>query len=72
MWEGGAPLGPRGVYDLAGNVREWTATAREPGSRYIFGGGWSDPTYLYSELYTQPELDRAPINGIRLVRATSR
>jgi len=56
------------VYDLAGNVREWTANARESGSRYILGGGWSDPTYLYSELYTQPELDRAPINGIRLVR----
>jgi len=67
---GGDPrtVGPRGVYDLAGNVREWTANAREPGSRYILGGGWSDPTYLYSELYTQPELDRAPINGIRLVR----
>ena len=67
---GGDPrgVGPRGVYDLAGNVREWTVNAREPGSRYILGGGWSDPTYLYSELYTQPEFDRAPINGIRLVR----
>ncbi|MEO7520674.1 MAG: SUMF1/EgtB/PvdO family nonheme iron enzyme, partial [Gemmatimonas sp.] len=67
---GGDPrrAGPSGVYDLAGNVREWTVNAREPGSRYILGGGWSDPTYLYSELYTQPEFDRAAINGIRLVR----
>jgi dienelactone hydrolase len=67
---GGAERGvsPRGVYDLAGNVREWTLNAREPGSRYILGGGWTDPPYLFSEIYTQPEFDRSPINGIRLVR----
>ena len=70
---GGDPrgVGPRGVYDLAGNVREWTVNAREPGSRYILGGGWSDPTYLYSELYTQPELDRSALNGIRLIKRLS-
>ena len=67
---GGAARGvsPRGVYDMAGNVREWTLNAREPGSRYILGGGWSDPPYLFSEIYAQPEFDRSPINGIRLVR----
>jgi len=61
-------VSPRGVYDMAGNVREWTANAREPGSRYILGGGWSDPAWLFSEIYTQPEMDRSAINGIRLVR----
>jgi len=67
---GGAARGvsPRGVYDMAGNVREWTANAREAGSRYILGGGWTDPAYLFSEIYVQPEFDRSPINGIRLVR----
>jgi dienelactone hydrolase len=61
-------VSPRGVYDMAGNVREWTLNARTPGSRYILGGGWSDPQYMFSELYDQPELDRSAINGIRLVR----
>ena len=61
-------VSPRGVYDMAGNVREWTVNAREPGNRYILGGGWSDPQYMFSELYVQRELDRSPINGIRLVR----
>ena len=44
---GGDPrsVGPRGVYDLAGNVREWTANAREPGTRVILGGGWTDPAH---------------------------
>ena len=67
---GGDPhsVSPRGVYDMAGNVREWTVNAREPGSRYILGGGWSDPQYVFGDLYTQPELNRSPINGIRLVR----
>ncbi|MGH7469404.1 MAG: SUMF1/EgtB/PvdO family nonheme iron enzyme [Longimicrobiales bacterium] len=67
---GGAARGvsPRGAYDLAGNVREWTVNARESGSRYILGGGWSDPAYLFSQIYTQPEFDRSPINGIRLVK----
>jgi len=67
---GGDPkgVGPRGVYDMAGNVREWAVNAREPGSRYILGGGYSDPPYLFAEIYTQPEWDRSPINGIRLVR----
>jgi dienelactone hydrolase/tRNA A-37 threonylcarbamoyl transferase component Bud32 len=63
-------VSPRGVYDMAGNVREWTVNAQDPGSRYILGGGWSDPAYLFSELYVQRELDRSPINGIRLVRRT--
>jgi len=67
---GGDPrtVSPRGVYDMAGNVREWTVNARESGSRYILGGGWRDPQYLFAEIYTQPEFDRCAINGIRLVR----
>ena len=70
---GGDPrsVSPRGVYDMAGNVREWTVNARESGSRYILGGGWSDPQYLFAEIYTQPEFDRSAINGIRLVRRVS-
>ena len=67
---GGAARGvsPRGIFDMAGNMREWTANARELGSRYILGGGFSDPAYLFSEVYAQPEFNRAVINGIRLVR----
>ena len=67
---GGAASGvsPRGIFDMAGNVREWTANARESGSRYILGGGFSDPPYLFNEVYSQPELDRSAINGIRLLR----
>lgn len=65
---GGSGVAPRGVYDLAGNVREWIVNAREPGSRYILGGGWTDARYFFNEAVAQPEFDRSAINGIRLVR----
>ncbi len=68
---GAGGVSPRGVFDMAGNVREWTLNARENGTRYILGGGWSDPAYLFYELYTAREFDRSAINGIRLVRRTA-
>jgi eukaryotic-like serine/threonine-protein kinase len=55
------------VFDLTGNVREWTATqlGRE---RVILGGGWNDPYYIAAtaDASALPE-DRSPANGIRLI-----
>jgi len=55
-----------GVYDMAGNVREW---AENPDSeaRYILGGGWNDPEYAFTDAVTSPAVDRSRENGIRLV-----
>jgi formylglycine-generating enzyme required for sulfatase activity/dienelactone hydrolase len=58
-----------GVYDLAGNVREWTRNATGE-SRYILGGGWADLQYSFNDAVTAPAFDRSPLNGIRLVRYT--
>jgi formylglycine-generating enzyme required for sulfatase activity len=67
---GGSPraLGVYGVYDLAGNVREWCENLASGGGRFILGGGWSDPPYGFTDGYAQPPMDRSAINGIRLVR----
>jgi dienelactone hydrolase len=67
---GGLPraLGVYGVYDLAGNVREWCANLASGGGRFILGGGFSDPPYGFTDGYAQPPTDRSAINGIRLVR----
>ncbi len=56
-----------GVYDLAGNVREWTRNA-EGENRFILGGGWSDPGYAFNDAVTFSAFDRSPSNGIRLVQ----
>ena len=58
-----------GVYDLAGNVREWTRNATGE-SRFILGGGWADLEYSFNDAVTAPAFDRSPLNGIRLVSYT--
>jgi predicted esterase len=63
-------LAPFGTLDAAGNVREWcwNATGDEPGSeRYILGGSWRDPTYLYTYGVARSPWDRSDVNGVRLV-----
>ncbi|NNK62846.1 MAG: SUMF1/EgtB/PvdO family nonheme iron enzyme [Gemmatimonadetes bacterium] len=56
-----------GVYDMAGNVREWTRNA-DGESRYNQGGGWADPEYAFNDAITSPVFDRSPANGLRLVQ----
>lgn len=59
-----------GIYDLAGNAREWCHNESDkPGLRYILGGGWNDPTYSFNDSYTQPALDRSAGNGFRCMKA---
>jgi dienelactone hydrolase len=70
--QGPAPVGRYegvtrdGIYDMAGNVREWT---RNPDgeARYIQGGGWDDPEYSFNDAVTSQAFDRSPGNGVRLV-----
>ena len=56
-----------GVFDMAGNVREWCLNATGT-NRYILGGGWTDQPYSFTDAYSQRPMDRSVINGIRLVK----
>ena len=58
-----------GIYDIAGNVREWCGNETDPrGFRFIMGGGWNDETYSFNDAYTQSEMDRSHANGFRCIR----
>jgi len=58
-----------GVYDIAGNAREWIENASNHSTdRYILGGGWNDPTYAFNDSYAQPAIDRSDSNGFRCVQ----
>jgi len=63
---GSTPVSLRGTADMAGNVREW-AWNRSGEGRYLAGGGWDDPPYLFYEPAIRPPFDRGPANGIRLM-----
>ena len=62
-----AGIGPFGTYDMAGNAREWLWTAGEAG-RWIAGGGYNDPRYMYSEPDQASPQDRSASNGVRCMR----
>ena len=61
-------LGPYGTYDMAGNVREWIANPVDGDMRFILGGSWKSPNYLYTSPEALPPLDRSDTNGFRCVR----
>jgi dienelactone hydrolase len=52
---------------MAGNVREWIWN-KSGNSRYILGGAWNEPVYMFYEADVRPPLDRFPGNGFRLVQ----
>jgi dienelactone hydrolase len=60
-------LGAFGTLDMAGNVREWCWNGTG-GQRYIRGGAWNEPAYMFSLLDARLPWDRSAQNGIRCVR----
>ncbi len=60
-----------GIYDLAGNAREWCSTESSRGGRFILGGGWTDAVYSFNDAYAQSEFDRSETNGFRCIKDLS-
>lgn len=61
-------LGPYGTYDMAGNVKEWCRNAIGD-RRYILGGGWGEPDYMFDSEDAKAPFNRSPLNGIRCIRS---
>jgi hypothetical protein len=60
-------VGPHGTYDMAGNAREWLWTEGSLG-RWIAGGAFDEPRYLYLMRGESPPTDRSATNGFRCMR----
>jgi eukaryotic-like serine/threonine-protein kinase len=56
-----------GTYDMAGNVKEWASSPA--GDRYyLLGGGWNEPSYLFSLPDARKPFDRAATFGFRCAK----
>jgi formylglycine-generating enzyme required for sulfatase activity/tRNA A-37 threonylcarbamoyl transferase component Bud32/dienelactone hydrolase len=61
-------VSPWGNYDMAGNVKEWIWTEAESGKRYVLGGAWDEPTYMFIDPDAQSPFLRASNIGFRCVK----
>jgi serine/threonine protein kinase/dienelactone hydrolase len=60
-------LGAYGTFDMAGNAKEWCFNST--GSRrYILGGAWNEPSYMFTERDAQDPLARKPNYGFRCAK----
>ena len=58
-------ISPYGIYNMAGNVKEWLVNRVGDGWGTA-GGSWQDPMYLFSQVGSQS--DGSPVLGCRCVR----
>lgn len=57
-----------GVYDLAGNAREWCWNATAQGGRRICGGSFREPDKMFLTADSRATMDRSAENGFRCAR----
>ena len=57
-----------GAFDMAGNVKEWVWTEIPSGDRYIMGGAWDEPTYMFFDPDTRSPFDRSANFGFRCAK----
>ena len=60
-----------GHHDLAGNVKEWVSTGPGDGRRYVLGGGFDEPPYMFNEPDARSPFSRPADTGFRCARYAS-
>ena len=72
--EGTRPVGSEGAVsgfgttDMAGNVKEWCLNESPDGKRFILGGGFGEPEYMFNHTDAQSPWERRVNFGFRCVK----
>jgi serine/threonine protein kinase/formylglycine-generating enzyme required for sulfatase activity/predicted esterase len=61
-------MSPFGSLDMAGNVKEWVWNEADEGKRYVLGGAWDEPNYMFVDGDAQSPFLRASNVGFRCVK----
>jgi hypothetical protein len=56
-----------GTTDMAGNVKEWCWNS-SAAKRYILGGAWNEPVYMFTDADAQSPFARSPAYGFRCMK----
>jgi dienelactone hydrolase len=65
---GEAAVSGFGTTDMAGNAKEWCWNEAARGGRYILGGGFGEPTYMFIDPDAQSPWERRSNYGFRCVK----
>lgn len=57
-----------GAFDMAGNVKEWVSNEARSGKRFILGGAWNEPTYVFYDADARSPFDRSENFGFRCAK----
>lgn len=57
-----------GALDMAGNAKEWCWNLADSGKRFILGGAWDEPGYLFVDPDARSPWDRAANFGFRCAK----
>ena len=58
-----------GAFDLAGNVKEWSLNASDADQRYVLGGGFDEPAYMFGAADPRSAWERKANIGFRLAKS---
>ena len=57
-----------GAYGFAGNLKEWCVNEAPDDRRYVLGGGFDEPGYMFRDTDARSPLDRGANMGFRTVK----